>query len=176
MPKLKKSIVLVGLMGSGKSSVGRRLASCLDVEFVDVDDEIVKAADLTIADIFEQYGEVEFRALERRVLLRLLTENPKVIATGGGAFISSENRQIIQRSGTSVWLDANLDTLWERVRHKKHRPLLLNENPKATLANLLLERNPKYALADFRVPSYMDQTHDDMVDRIVETIGLKCQL
>ncbi len=169
---LDKSIVLVGLMGSGKSSVGKRLAEAHGLPFVDVDDEVILAANLTIAEIFEQYGEAEFRALEHRVLDRLLSEGPYVVATGGGAFMSEANREIIAKAGLSVWLDADLEVLWERVRHKKHRPLLNNENPKAVLSELLEVRNPIYQLADFRVPSYLDQTHEDMVMRISEVIGL----
>ncbi len=173
MAKVDKSIVLVGLMGSGKSSVGRRFAGQYGLDFADVDEEIVCAADLTIAEIFEQYGEAEFRALETRVLKRLLDEEPKVIATGGGAFLSEANREIISSNGISIWLDADLETLWERVRHKKHRPLLNHARPKEILAELLETRNPYYALADYRVPSYAEQTHEEMVQRIADRLGLE---
>ncbi len=173
MSKLQKSLVLIGLMGSGKSSVGKRLAEQEGWHFADLDDEIVRASALTIAEIFEQYGEAEFRALEGRVLERLLQQEPMVLATGGGAFLQGHNRELIGDYGISVWLDADLETLWERVRHKKHRPLLNNDHPKEVLAELLEGRNPVYALADFRVPSYSDQSHEDMVERILTTIGMK---
>ncbi len=172
---LEKSIVLVGLMGSGKSSVGRRLAEDLGVEFADVDEEIVKASSLTIAEIFEQYGEAEFRALETRVLERMLGETPKVIATGGGVFVNDANREMINNGAISVYLDGDLDTLWERVRHKSHRPLLNQDNPKQVLADLLDERRRFYEEAQFRVPTYLEQTHEDMVERIKSVTGLNSE-
>ncbi len=168
---LKKSVVLIGMMGSGKSSVGRLLANDLAVPFWDVDTEIEVSANRKISEIFEEYGEAEFRSLESRVLKRLLGEKPSVIATGGGAFVNSQNREAILNNCISVWLDAELDTLWDRVRTKTHRPLLQAENPKQVLANLMKNRNPTYGLADFRVKSYPEQAHQEMVDRIRQTIG-----
>ncbi len=169
----EKSIILVGMMGSGKSSVGRRLAAALHMNFVDVDNEIEEVSQRAIAEIFAEYGEPEFRALESRVLARILSEPPQVIATGGGAFLSEKNRQLIAENGHGVWLDADLETLWSRVKGKAHRPLLQNDNPKQILQELLEKRSPIYAYAEHKVVSQADQSHEIMVDKICKTLGIE---
>ncbi|MXU66255.1 shikimate kinase [Rhodobacteraceae bacterium KN286] len=154
-------------MGAGKTSVGRRLAQMLDVGFVDSDAEIVTAANMTIPEIFEQFGEGYFREGEQRVLGRLLTEGPRVVATGGGAFMSPDNRKAIAGAGLSVWLRADTDTLFERVRNKPGRPLLDVDDPKAVLDRLQAERGPVYALADVIVDSSPGIAHSDMAQAII---------
>ncbi|MEX0969496.1 MAG: shikimate kinase [Paracoccaceae bacterium] len=165
--RLTQTLVLVGLMGAGKSTVGRRLATALHVDFVDSDDEIVKAAGMAIPEIFASLGEPHFRDGERRVLARLLQSAPHVLATGGGAFVSAENREIIAAHGVSIWLRADLETLWERVRSRPGRPLLEQDNPKAVLAKLLQTREAAYAQADFEVTSHMDNSHEVVVQDIL---------
>ena len=146
-----RSIALIGLMGAGKSSVGRRLAKKLGLPFVDADDEIEKAAGLSIDDIFEVYGEAAFRDGERRVLLRLLDTGPQVIATGGGAFMDEQIRGKIAETAVSVWLKAGLDTLLERTSRRDDRPLLNTGDPKAILEKLITERYPVYGGADITI-------------------------
>ncbi|UPH70434.1 shikimate kinase [Abyssibius alkaniclasticus] len=163
---LTQTLVLVGLMGAGKSTVGRRLAHALNVDFVDSDDEIVKAAGMPISEIFARLGEPHFRDGERRVLARLLQSPPHVLATGGGAFVSPENREIIAAHGVSIWLRADLETLWDRVRSRPGRPLLEQDEPKAALAALLAARTPAYAKADYEVTSHMNNSHEVVVQDI----------
>ncbi len=147
-------IVLVGLMGAGKTSVGRRLAKAMAVPFVDADEEIVAAAGMSIADIFESYGEPTFRDLERRVIARLLDGPPGVLALGGGAFVDPVTRARVKERAVSVWLDADVDTLAERTGRKRAaRPLLRDGDLRHRLATLLAERAPAYAEADLRVES-----------------------
>ncbi|SEP97018.1 shikimate kinase [Faunimonas pinastri] len=163
-----RNIVLVGLMGAGKTSVGRRLALALGLSFVDADVEIEAAANQTIAEIFSAYGEEAFRAGERRVISRLLAEGPKVVATGGGAFMSEETRQRIRGNGISVWLKADVRVLLERVRRKSHRPLLQSD-PEGTLRRLQNERGPTYATADLTVNSHEGPFHltiAELLDRL----------
>lgn len=160
-----KTLVLVGLMGAGKSSVGRRLAKHLGLRFIDADDEIEKAAGLSIEDIFELYGEEEFRAGERRVILRILSESPCVLATGGGAFMDKEIRDAIGNSAVSIWLKAELKTLLERTSRRGGRPLLKNGDPAQILEKLTKERYPVYATADITIESG-DNTLDEMVAKI----------
>jgi shikimate kinase / 3-dehydroquinate synthase len=148
-----RSIVLIGLMGSGKTSTGRRLAQQLGLEFVDADTEIEVAAGMSITEIFAQHGEAYFRDGERRVMARLLNEGPRVLATGGGAFMNEETRARIAASGTSIWLKADLDVLWRRVRKRSHRPLLQSGDPERTLRALLEQRYPVYARADITIIS-----------------------
>ena len=148
-----RSIVLVGMMGAGKTTVGKRLANRLDVRFIDADTEIEKAASQTIPEIFAQHGEPYFRDGERRVIARLLGEGPQVLATGGGAFMSPETRTAIAEKGISVWLQADVDLLLARVRRRSNRPLLENADPEGTLRRLVAERYPVYALADLTVTS-----------------------
>lgn len=143
-----KIIVLVGLMGAGKSCVGRRVAQSLGVPFVDADAEVEEAAGCSIADIFEKYGEEEFRDGERRVIARLLEGPTSVIATGGGAFIDEQTRALIHNKGLSVWLRADLDTLVARTSGRSHRPLLNAGDPKEILADLIETRYPVYETAD----------------------------
>lgn len=149
--QLKKTIVLVGMMGSGKTAVGTALAALLGVPFVDSDREIEAAANLTIAEIFERFGEPMFRDKEAQVLVRLLAGPPVVLSTGGGAFLRAENRDEIARLGVSVWLDAPLEVLWGRVKGKNTRPLLRNDDPKGTLQRIYDDRVPVYGLADLTV-------------------------
>ena len=164
-----KTIVLVGLMGAGKTSVGRLLAKRLDLEFIDADDEIEQAAQCSIEQIFESHGEAEFRDGERRVIARLLTGPTHVLATGGGAFMRKETRDAIRGRGISVWLRADLDLLLRRVSRRKNRPLLRNENPRQTLEKLMEERYPVYAEADIGVDSG-DRPPGTIVDNVIESI------
>ncbi|MGN6280125.1 MAG: shikimate kinase [Sphingomonas sp.] len=165
-----KPIVLVGLMGVGKSTVGRRLAQRLGLPFVDADSEIESAAGMSIADIFDAFGEAYFRDGERRVIARLLDGSPKVIATGGGAFINDDTRALILDTSLSIWLDAPLEILVERVRRRDTRPLLKNRDPARVLVELARVRNPIYAQAPIRVPS--DHTpHDVTVKAILEALN-----
>ncbi|WP_417518547.1 shikimate kinase [Minwuia sp.] len=165
-------LVLVGLMGAGKSTVGRRLAHRLNRRFVDADDEIERAADMTIPEIFEKFGEAHFRDGERRVLARLMKEGDMVIATGGGAFMNAETRSLIRRHGESIWLKADLDTLVRRCAKRTDRPLLMGRDPGEALGELMAERYPIYAEADHTVESGGD-THDQVVDRIISVLGIE---
>ena len=157
VPAIDKKIVLVGLMGAGKSSVGRRLAQQLDILFVDSDAEVEAAAGCSVGDIFERYGEEAFREGERRVIARLLDGQPAVLATGGGAFMDQETRQLILDKGISVWAD--LQTLVERTAGRAHRPLLNNANPQVTLAKLMDDRYPIYEKADIVVETGSDSAN-----------------
>ena len=161
-----RSIVLVGMMGSGKSSIGRRLAARLAIPFVDADSEIEEAAGMTIAEIFEAHGEAYFRAGEMRVIARLLDHGPQVLATGGGAFMSKETRALIRSKGISVWLKAEFDVLLKRIRRRTDRPLLKTDDPAATLNALMAERDPIYAEADITVHS-RDVPHETIVEEIL---------
>lgn len=166
----RRSVVLVGMMGAGKSSVGRRMALRLGVPFVDADTEIEKAAGMTISDIFAVRGEAEFRAGEARVILRVLEGGPQVVATGGGAFLNPDTRAAISAKGVSVWLRAEFDVLMKRIRRRHDRPLLKTADPAATLRRLLEEREPVYALADVTVQS-REVTHDKIVDEIIAALA-----
>jgi len=166
----RRSVVLVGMMGAGKSSVGRRVALRLGIPFVDADTEIEKAAGMAITDIFAIRGEAEFRAGEARVILRLLEGGPQVLATGGGAFINPDTRAAIAAKGISIWLKAEPDVLMKRIKRRQDRPLLHTADPAATLRKLLEEREPVYALADLTVQS-REVTHDRIVDEIVGAIA-----
>jgi len=168
-PLGRRSIVLVGMMGVGKSSIGRRLAARLGVPFVDADSEIEKAAGMNIADIFARHGEDYFRSGEARVIARLLDGGPQVLATGGGAFMNAQTRTTIANNGVSVWLKADIDVLTKRLRRRNDRPLLKTDDPVATLAKLLVVRDPIYAEADVTVIS-RDVTHDVIVDEIVAAV------
>ncbi len=165
-----RPIVLVGMMGSGKSTVGMRLASKLGLRFIDADTEIEIAADMTIPEIFASRGEAEFRAGERRVIARLLAHGAQVLATGGGAFMNGDTRERIAGSGISVWLKADPETLFRRVRKRGNRPLLQTADPEGTLRELLLEREPIYALADITVQS-REEPHDLVVDALIAALG-----
>jgi shikimate kinase len=150
---LSRTVALVGLMGAGKSAIGRRLALKLGLSFVDADDEIERAAGCTIAEIFAKYGEADFRAGERRVIARLLDEAPHVLSTGGGAYLHPETRALMRAKAVTVWLRAELDVLFERVKRRGHRPLLSQGDPREVLGRLMVERYPIYAEADIVVES-----------------------
>ena len=162
-----RSVVLVGMMGAGKSSIGRRLANRLGIAFVDADTEIEKAAGMSITDIFATHGEPDFRAGEARVIARLLDGGPQVLATGGGAFMHPETRAAIRGKGISVWLRATLEVLSRRIKRRGDRPLLKSAEPVETLRRLLEERDPVYAEADLTVES-RDVPHETIVDEILE--------
>ncbi len=165
-PRIDCSIVFVGLMGAGKSAIGRRLASRLGMPFVDADDEIESAAGCSISDIFELHGEAAFRDGERRVIARLLARPPHVLATGGGAFMDPETRTAIRESGISVWLRAELDLLVSRVSRRNNRPLLAGGDTYAILQRLMAERHPIYAQADIVVES-RDGPHEQTVETVL---------
>jgi shikimate kinase len=167
-----KSIVLVGLMGAGKSTVGRRLAKRLGLDFVDSDEEIERAADHTIPEIFDRFGEPSFRDGERRVIARLIEGAPKVIATGGGAFMNETTRALILEHCLAIWLDADLETLAERVSRRDNRPLLRGKEPLPLLRELARVRNPVYALAHLHVRSGASP-HERTVERIMEALGAR---
>jgi shikimate kinase len=163
-------IVLVGLMGAGKSTVGRRLAARMRLPFVDADSEIETAAGMSIADIFERFGEAHFRDGERRVIARLIDGTPKVIATGGGAFINDETRALILDSALAIWLDANTAVLADRVGRRDTRPLLQGKDPRKVLEDLARIRNPIYALAPIRVSSH-HAPHESTVNAILKALN-----
>lgn len=164
-----KSIVLVGLMGAGKTSVGRKLAKALELPFTDADEEVVKAAGCSIEDIFKLYGEAAFRDGEERVIQRLLENGPQVLATGGGAFMNPQTRQRIKAHGVSVWLRADLDVLVRRTSRRGGRPLLKTADPRGTLDRLMKERYPVYAETDVAVDT-SDEPHDLTVRRILTAL------
>jgi shikimate kinase len=166
----RRSVVLVGMMGAGKSSIGRRLASRLNLPFVDADTEIEKAAGMSIPDIFATHGEPDFRAGEARVIARLLDGGPQVLATGGGAFMNDDTRAAIEIKGVSVWLKAEFDVLMRRIKRRHDRPLLATDDPAATVRKLIDERYPIYALADVTVQS-REVPHDKIVDEIVSALA-----
>lgn len=167
--RLDRPVVLIGMMGVGKSTVGRMLAAQLGLGFVDTDEEIEKAADLKIAEIFERFGEEYFRDGERRVIARLIGEGPGVIATGGGAFINDQTRALIKEKCHSVWIDADLDVLVARVSRRSHRPLLIGKDPRAVLSELAAKRGPIYAQADFHVRSDA-APHGATVEQIMKAL------
>ena len=167
----RRSIVLVGMMGVGKSSIGRRLAARLAVPFVDADSEIEKAADMSIPDIFARHGEPYFRSGEARVIGRLLDNGPQVLATGGGAFMNEATRAAIKAKGVSIWLSAEFDVLVRRIAKRKNdRPMLQTDDPAETLRQLLKVREPVYALADITVQS-RETPHDAIVGEIVTALA-----
>ncbi|CTQ69816.1 Shikimate kinase 1 [Roseibium alexandrii] len=166
----KRSIVLVGIMGCGKSTVGKRLAQRLGLEFVDADSEIERAANMTVSEIFSEHGEPYFRSGEERVIARLLQEGPQVLATGGGAFMSDATRSEIETNGLSIWLKVDFETVMARVRRRSTRPLLRNPDPEGTMRKLMAEREPVYAQAQLTVTS-KDVPHEAVVDQIVLTLA-----
>lgn len=168
--RLKKTVVMVGMMGAGKTAIGTHLAKVLGVPFRDSDDEIVKAANMTIAEIFARDGEAFFRQKESQVLARLLAGPPGVLSTGGGAFLAEANRTAISAQGVSVWLRADLDLLWQRVRHKTTRPLLSTPDPYGTLKSLLETRAPVYSRADLIVDSLPGLSIDAMTGRVIDAL------
>ena len=173
IPVQDRIIVLVGLMGAGKTTVGRRLADRLGLRFVDADNEIEAAAGMSISNMFEAHGEAHFREGERRVIARLLEHRGLVLATGGGAFMDPDTRALIAERAISVWLKADLDVLYHRVARRSTRPLLRRDEPREVLERLIEERYPVYAEADVTVESG-DVPHDAMVDKIV--VALKARI
>lgn len=167
--RIHRPVVLVGMMGVGKSTVGRKLAQALDLSFVDADDEIVAAAAMPIADIFDEFGEAYFRDGERRVIARLLESGPAVIATGGGAYVQDETRALIAERGIAVWLDSDVDTLVERVSRNDKRPLLRGGDTRAIVTRMKAERDPAYSQAPLHVSSDRGP-HANAVARILEAL------
>jgi shikimate kinase len=164
------SIVFVGLMGAGKTAIGRKVATELGIGFVDSDHEIETASRMTIPELFELYGEAEFRALEQRVIARVLESGPQVLSTGGGAFMNAHTREIIAGHGVSVWLKADIDILMERVAKKQNRPLLKTADPRATMERLMVERYPTYATADVTVLT-RDERKEVIAAEVIEALG-----
>lgn len=164
-----RSVVLVGMMGAGKSSIGRRLATRLGMPFTDADNEIEAAAGMSIPDIFAMHGEPEFRDGEARVIARLLDSGPRVLATGGGAFMREETRHRIRDKGVSIWLKADADVILRRVRRRTDRPLLKTDDQAATIDRFIAERYPVYALADLTVMS-RDVPHERIVEECIEAL------
>ncbi len=169
--QLKKTVAMVGMMGAGKTAIGTALAKRLQVPFLDSDAEIAKAANMTIAEIFERDGEAFFRDRETEVISRLLDGAPGILSTGGGAYLRDENRKMISDRGAALWLRADLELLWQRVKHKTTRPLLHTDDPRATLAEIQAARDPIYALADITVDAAPHFSIDDMTDRVIETLA-----
>jgi shikimate kinase len=172
LPRIERSIVLVGLMGVGKSTIGRRLAKRLGLDFVDSDTEIEQASGYSIMEIFERFGEASFRDGERRVIARLVEGPPKIIATGGGAFMDGRTRELILESCIAVWLDADPTVLAERVSRRDSRPLLKGKDPLAVLQELAGARNPIYAEAHIHVRS-QPTPHDNTVEQILEALSAR---
>ena len=164
-----RSIVLIGMMGAGKSSIGKRLAARLGLPFRDADTEIERAANASIDEIFDRHGEAYFRSGERRVILRLIGEGPQVLATGGGAYIDAETRAAIDAAGISVWLKAEPEVLLARVRRRSNRPLLRGPDPEATLRQLVDERYPVYAAAQVHVMS-REVAHETVIDELLTAL------
>lgn len=167
--RIDRPVVLVGMMGVGKSTVGRKLAQLLNLPFADADDEIERAAQMSVSEIFSSYGEAYFRDGERRVIARLMEGNPIVLATGGGAFVQPETRQLILERGVAVWLDSDVKTLVDRVTRKDTRPLLRNGDPAEIVARLKAEREPAYSEAPIKVMSNTGP-HGEAVNRILQAL------
>lgn len=161
--------MFVGLMGAGKTAIGRKVATMLGLPFTDSDHEIESVSRMTIPELFERYGEAEFRSLEQRVILRVLENGPQILSTGGGAFMNEQTRAAIAQHGLSVWLKAEIDILMDRVSKKQNRPLLKNANPRAVLEDLMLQRYPVYALADVTVPT-RDERKEIIAAEVTEAI------
>ena len=170
MFELKKTVALVGMMGSGKSAIGKVVSSIINVPFVDADVEIERAAKLSIPEIFERHGEKFFRDKEDQVIKRLLKERPCILATGGGAFVNEKIRTSIKQHSISVWLNADIETLWKRVKNKKTRPLLRTDNPKETLTNIYKGRVETYSLADLIIESRGTSSLDEMANRVITSL------
>ncbi|WP_127558641.1 shikimate kinase [Nioella ostreopsis] len=167
---LTRTVVLVGMMGAGKTAIGKALSAQLAVPFEDSDAEIEAASKLTIAEIFDRYGEPFFRDKESQVIARLLDGPPCVLSTGGGAWLSPENRAYMAERAAVVWLKADIDLLWTRVKHKSTRPLLRTANPRATLAQLLEARTPAYEQAEFTVETRADWSIDQTTAAVMDTL------
>ena len=172
-PRLLRSVVLVGMMGSGKTAVGRALSAQLGVPFLDSDAAIEEAAKANIAEIFARDGEPFFRDRETEVIARLLSGPPSILSTGGGAFMAERNRRAIAEKGVALWLDADLDTLWERVRHKDTRPLLRSPDPRGTLAEIYDKRVPVYRLAELAVKTEPRFSIEDTAGRALRVLATR---
>lgn len=170
MYRLHKTVALVGMMGAGKTAIGQSVARGLGVPFLDSDTEITTAANLPIAEIFERFGEPFFREKESQVIARLLTSDRVILSTGGGAFLDARNREAIRRHGVALWLRADLDLLWARVRHKNTRPLLRTADPYSTLRDLARTRDPVYSMAELVVDASPDYSIADMTEKVIETL------
>lgn len=168
--RLRKTVVMVGMMGAGKTAVGRAMAQALGVPFLDSDHEIEVAANMTVPEIFARDGEAFFRDREAQVIGRLLEGRPCVLSTGGGAFLAERNRKAISARGVSVWLDADIGLLWARVKHRDTRPLLRTADPRATLEEIYNARVPAYAQADLRVPCAPPVTIEAMARRVIAAL------
>lgn len=168
--RLAKSVVLIGMMGAGKTAIGRALSVQLGVEMRDSDEEIVQSAQLTIAEIFERYGERFFREKEGQVIARLLEGPPCILSTGGGAWLAEKNRALLLEKSSVIWLDASLPLLWSRVKHKTHRPLLRTDDPRATLGELLAARTPAYALSPRKVTVQPEWSIDATAAHVMEIL------
>jgi len=168
--QLKKTVTLVGMMGSGKSAIGTALSRRLAVPYLDSDAEIEAAANMAIAEIFEAYDEAFFRRKEAQVIARLLKGEVGVLSTGGGAFLQATNREAISRRGVAVWLRADIDLLWSRVSHKTTRPLLLTDDPRSTLEDLYAKRVPDYSKAELVVDGRDDYSIEQMTDKVIEVL------
>lgn len=166
---LSRTVALVGLMGAGKTAIGKRLAARLGLPFVDADDEIERAAGCTVSEFFERYGETEFRAGERRVIARLLEGPPHILSTGGGAYMDPDTRALLKAQAITVWLRAELDVLFDRVKKRAHRPLLRAGDPRDILARLMAQRYPIYAEADLVVDSTAQPT-ETTTDQVIEAL------
>lgn len=167
---LKKTVVLVGMMGAGKTAIGRALAHLLEVPFRDSDAEIEAAAAMSIAEIFERDGEAFFRDRETEVIDRLLDDRPAILSVGGGAFLSERNRALIAAKGVAIWLNADLDLLWSRVKHKDTRPLLRTPDPYASLSAIYAARVPVYRLAEIAVDAHAEYSIETMAEKVCEAL------
>ncbi len=171
--RLKKTVALVGMMGAGKTAVGRAVALKLGVPFLDSDAEIEAAANLSVPEIFQRDGEAFFRKREAEVIRRLLETRTGILSTGGGAYLAQTNRDNIAQKGVALWLDAPLDLLWSRVRHKDTRPLLRTADPRATLAEIFAARTPVYRLAEVHVPCAPDLSIEQTAQRVIEALATR---
>ena len=165
----KRSIVFVGLMGAGKTAIGRKVAATLGIPFLDSDQEIEAVSRMTVPELFETYGEPEFRSLEQRVIARVLEQGPQVLSTGGGAFMNEQTRGAIAAHAVSVWLKADLDVLMERVSKKQNRPLLKAPDPRAVMQRLIDERYPVYAEASLTVPT-RDEKKEVISEEVINSL------
>jgi shikimate kinase len=163
----KRSLVFIGLMGAGKTAIGRNVAAILGLDFTDSDHEIESVSRMSIPDLFEKYGEGEFRSLEQRVIARLMKHGPRVVSTGGGAYMDERTRNVIKRRGLSIWLKADFDVLMERVRRRQNRPLLKTADPDAVMRGLMERRYPVYGQADITIKS-RDVPKEQIVQEVIK--------
>ena len=168
--RLKKTVALVGMMGCGKTTIGQAVSKALSVQFLDSDEEIERAANLTITEIFERNGEDFFRLKETQIITRLLKTKRAILSTGGGSFLNPANQRVISETGVALWLRADLDLLWNRVKHKNTRPLLQTADPYATLSHLCKVRDPIYALAELHVDTFKGYSVQDTTDQVIRTL------